>query len=152
MPIPQELAAKLSALGISPDPDPSLAPWGEPPEPGPALRARMERLDLLKARQRLDAEGYSVIEGVFSEEECDRLAAAVRARTKVGAIKNMPLGNDPLFLTALASEKMMALAEAALGPGFLLMQYSATVLGQGGADILPAGVRCFGLHSDQPPA
>ena len=111
MTIPSELAEKLTALGIDPRPDPALPPWQGAPEMSAELRARMEGLDLLETEERLTSDGYTVIKDVFTQEECDRLAAAVKARTKVGYVKNMLFGEDPLFFEALVREKLMALAQ-----------------------------------------
>lgn len=145
------LEERLAPLGISSVPDPSLPPWHDPPPQTEDLHDRMNALELVETNQHLHEQGYTVIKSVFTAEECDRLAAAVKARTKVGYVKNMLFDEDPLFFEALSREKLMALAEASLGPDFLLMQYSATVYGPGGQGIHPAGTRCIILHTDQPP-
>jgi hypothetical protein len=145
-----DLMQRLSSIGVNPHPDPDLPPWTEPPAMGEDLAARMKSLGLEDTRQDLENNGFAVIRNAFSPEECDQLMAAVRACSKLGAAKNILFKGNPLLFSALANKKMMTLAASFLGPDFLLMQYSSTVLGPGGTGFLPAGVKCFGLHSDQP--
>lgn len=150
MPLSPDLIATFSSLGLSTEPDSSLPPLLPPPTPTPALQKALSRLDLLQAKDRLDEDGYTVIDNVFSPEECDQLIAAVQSKTRIGYIKNLLQSNDALFFEAVVREKLMVLAEAVLGPDFLMLQSSATVFGPHGGGVLPAGLTCYGLHSDQP--
>jgi ectoine hydroxylase-related dioxygenase (phytanoyl-CoA dioxygenase family) len=54
------------------------------------------------------------------------------------------------MILAVVQEKMLALAEFAVGSGFSLGTFSATLNGPGGTGYQPKGVRVWGLHADQP--
>merc|ERR1740129_1094983 len=100
--------------------------------------------------EQLEKEGYTVIKNVFTKEECEKLMEVVRSDAKLGYSKNMLRRGKSLYFEALTKQKLMALAQYSLGSDFILMQYSATVQGEGGSGYQPSGKKCWGLHSDQP--
>ncbi len=146
----ESLKRLLTPLGLDSTPAPDLPSWVGAPKMSPALGVRLEELDLVQTRQMLDDDGYTVVRKAFSEEECAQLVALLKSESKLGALKNMLSYGDPLYFSALTNDKLMTLCESFLGPDFILMQYSATILGPGGTGFLPGGIRCYGLHSDQP--
>ena len=109
--------------------------------------ARIKELGLKKNLDQMNAEGYTIIQNIASDdftarlrETCIRMAQDTEglARGKSAALL---LGRDPIFEEVVTNPKILALVEVMCGKGAMLSQLITTIRSKGAPSI--------GLHADQ---
>jgi len=112
----------------------------------PDLDHRLERLGLNPRVADLDRDGYTILEGAFSADLADELAATLRQLILEGPAPHLTaavlLARGEIFEEAAQHPWVLALAESLLGPGFTLSQSLAFRKA--------AGIDTHQLHTDYP--
>lgn len=104
------------------------------------LAPTVEKLNLLENCRELTMQGWTVVHDVASEEFNTKFREKIIEVAKEDNAFNMLLAKDDLFVQAVTSPKLLAMAEFSVGRGFLISQVAAS--------IRPQGAKPIGLHAD----